>query len=176
MVRYCTSGLLYFTSQRRVKCSPQVQCLTILHSTPCNDNFIIIILTPKEMAYNSGNPGGAVMVELQDHSCRFTSVIGNTTIAELESTPKDSDLVGGASSPCTWSTSAAKAQREFGLFGVTSATVRAFLLGAALYTTAHYKNTACKTSSRTAVAKQTGPFLAVSMHVSKRPLLRMRSS
>ena len=33
--------------------------------------------------------------------CRFTSVIGNTTIAELESTPKDSDLVGGASSPCT---------------------------------------------------------------------------
>ena len=30
-------------------------------------------------------------------SCRFTSVIGNTTIAELESTPKDSDLVGGAS-------------------------------------------------------------------------------
>ena len=68
---------------------------------------------------------------------------------------------------------AAKAQREFGLFGVTSATVRALLLGAALYTTAHYKNTACKTSSRTTVAKQTGSFLAVSMHVSKRPLLRM---
>ena len=44
MVRYCTSGLLYFTSQRRVKYSPQVQCLTILHSTPCNDKFIIIIL------------------------------------------------------------------------------------------------------------------------------------
>ena len=34
---------------------------------------------------------------------------------------------------------AAKVQREFGLFGVTSATVIAFLLGAALYTTAHYK-------------------------------------
>ena len=31
--------------------------------------------------------------------CRFTSVIGNTTIEELESTPKDSDLVGGACSP-----------------------------------------------------------------------------
>ena len=44
---------------------------------------------------------------------------------------------------------AAKAQREFGLFGVTSAIVRALLLGAALYTTTHYKNTACKTSSRT---------------------------
>ena len=28
----------------------------------------------------------------------------------------------------------------------------------------------------TAVAKQTGSFLAVSMHVSKRPLMRMRSS
>ena len=41
MVRYCTSGLLYFTSQRRVKYSPQVQCLTILHSTICNDKFII---------------------------------------------------------------------------------------------------------------------------------------
>ena len=26
---------------------------------------------------------------------------GNTTLAELESTPKDFDLVGGASSPCT---------------------------------------------------------------------------
>ena len=64
------------------------------------------------------------MVELHDHSCRFTSVIGNTTIAELETTPKDSDLVGGASSPCTWCTvTVAKAQREFGLFGVTSATV-----------------------------------------------------
>ena len=58
--------------------------------------------------------------------CRFTSVIGNTTIAELESTPKDSDLVGGASSPYVYLT-ASKAQREFGLFGVTSATVRAFL-------------------------------------------------
>ena len=50
--------------------------------------------------------------------CHFTSVIGNTTIAELESTPKDSDLVGGASSP-----DRREAQREFGLFGVTSATV-----------------------------------------------------
>ena len=39
MVRYCTSGLLYFTSQRRVKYSPQVQCLTIYHSTPCNDTY-----------------------------------------------------------------------------------------------------------------------------------------
>ena len=69
--------------------------------------------------------------------CRFTSVIGNTTIAELESTPKDSDLVGR----CQFSVyvTAAKVQREFGLFGVTSATVIAFLLGAALYTTAHYK-------------------------------------
>ena len=38
MVRcYCTSGLLYFTSQQRVKYSPQVQCLTILHSSSCND-------------------------------------------------------------------------------------------------------------------------------------------
>ena len=100
-------------------------------------------------------------------------MIGNTTITELESTPKDSDLVDGASSMYV---TAAKAQCEFRLFGVTSVTVRAFLLGAALYTTAHYKNTACKTSSRTAVAKQTGSFLAVSMHVSKRPLLRMRSS
>ena len=71
--------------------------------------------------------------------CLFTSVIGNTTIAELESTPKDSDLVGGASSPYVYVT-AAKAQREFGLFGVTSATARDLLLGAALYTTAHYKN------------------------------------
>ena len=55
----------------------------------------MINLTPKEMA-------GADMVELHDH-CRITSVIGNTTIAELESMPKDSDLVGGASSPavCT---------------------------------------------------------------------------
>ena len=69
-------------------------------------------------------------------------------------------FVGGASSPCTYVT-ATKAQREFGLFGVTSATVRTFLLGAALYTFAHYKDTACITSSRTAVAKQTGSFLAV---------------
>ena len=88
-------------------------------------------------------------------------MIGNTTLAELESSPKDSDLVGGASSTCTYLT-AAKAQREFGLFGVTSATVRTFLLRAAVYTTAHYKDNACKTSSRTAVAQQTGSFLAVS--------------
>ena len=66
-------------------------------------------------------------------------MIGNTTLAELESTPKDSDLVGGASSPTT-----AKAQREFGLFGVTSETVIAFLLEAALYTTAHYKDMAVR--------------------------------
>ena len=83
--------------------------------------------------------------------CRFTSVIGNTTIAELESTPKDSDLVGGARSPCKHRyltfrrlniygvSDRREVQREFGLFGVTSATVIAFLLGAALYTTAHYK-------------------------------------
>ena len=56
--------------------------------------------------------------------CLFTSVIGNTTIAEP---PKDSDLVGGASSPYVYVT-AAKAQREFGLFGVTSATARDLLL------------------------------------------------
>ena len=69
MVRYCTSGLLYFTSQRRVKYSPQVQCLTIilLHSTPCNDKFIIIILTPKEMATTVATWAGAAMVELHDH-------------------------------------------------------------------------------------------------------------
>ena len=66
MVRYCTSGLLYFTSQRRVKYSPQVQCLTILHSTPCNDNyiFIIIILTPKEMATTVATRAGAAMMEV----------------------------------------------------------------------------------------------------------------
>ena len=81
-------------------------------------------------------------------------------LVELELTPKDSDFVGGAISPCTYVT-AAKAQRKFGLFGVTSATVRTFLLGAALYTTAHYKDTACMTSSRTAVAKQTSSFLVV---------------
>ena len=52
----------------------------------------------------------------------ITSVFGNKTLAELESTPKDSDLVGGTTSPCIYVT-AAKAQREFGLFGVTSATV-----------------------------------------------------
>ena len=65
MVRYCTSGLLYFTrmSQRRVKYSPQVQCLTILHSTPYNDN----ILTPKEMAITVATRAGAAMVELHDH-------------------------------------------------------------------------------------------------------------
>ena len=52
MVRYCTSGLLYFTSQRRVKYSPQVQCLTILHSTPCNDKFI----NTKRDGYNMWQP------------------------------------------------------------------------------------------------------------------------
>ena len=62
MVRYCTSGLLYFTSQRRVKYSPQVQCLTILHSTPCNDKFII--LSPKEMATTVATRAGAAMVEV----------------------------------------------------------------------------------------------------------------
>ena len=32
--------------------------------------------------------------------CKYFSVIGNTTLVELESDmPKDSDLVGGASSP-----------------------------------------------------------------------------
>ena len=67
MVRYCTSGLLYFTSQRRVKYSPQVQYLTILHSTPCNDNF----LTPKEMATTVATWAGAAMVELHDHSMPF---------------------------------------------------------------------------------------------------------
>ena len=64
MVRYCTSGLLYFTSQRRVKYSPQVQCLTILHSIPCNDKFIIIILTPKEMATTLATQAGTALVEL----------------------------------------------------------------------------------------------------------------
>ena len=62
MVRYCTSGLLYFTSLWRVKYSPQVQCLTILHSTTCNDKFIIIILTPKEMATTVATRAGAAMV------------------------------------------------------------------------------------------------------------------
>ena len=71
--------------------------------------------------------------------CRFTSVIGNTTIAELESTPKDSDLDPRGRCQFSVYVTAAKVQREFGLFGVTSATVIAFLLGAALYTTAHYK-------------------------------------
>ena len=55
MVRYCTSGLLYFTSQRRVKYSPQVQCLTILHSTPCMIN--LLYTNTKRDGYNSGNPG-----------------------------------------------------------------------------------------------------------------------
>ena len=64
MVRYCTSGLLYFTSQRRVIYSPQVQCLTILHSTPCDDKFIKIILTPKEMATTVATRAGAAMVEV----------------------------------------------------------------------------------------------------------------
>ena len=58
MVRYCTSGLLYFTSQRRVKYSPQVQCLTILHSTPCNDKFT----NTKRDGYNIGNPAGAAII------------------------------------------------------------------------------------------------------------------
>ena len=63
MVRYCTSGLLYFTSQRQVKYSPQVQCLTILHSTPCNDKFTI---SPKEMAIHAtlATRARAAMVEL----------------------------------------------------------------------------------------------------------------
>ena len=60
MVRYCTSGLLYFTSQRRVIYSPQVQCLTILHSTPCNDK----LLTPKEMVTTVVTQAGTAMVEL----------------------------------------------------------------------------------------------------------------
>ena len=103
MVRYCTSGLLYFTSQRRVKYSPQVQCLTILY-TPPHAMIHLLYINTKRDDYNSGNPGrssygGGCMIIAKP--CRFTSVIGNTTIAELESTPKDSDLVGGASSPCT---------------------------------------------------------------------------
>ena len=80
---------------------------------------------------------------------------GKTTLAKLES--MGARLVGARRYQFSVYVIAAKAQCEFGLFGVTSATVRAFLLGATLYTTAHYKNTACKTSSRTAVAKQTRP-------------------
>ena len=52
------------------------------------------------MATTVATRAGAAMMIIAK-PCRFTSVIGNTTIAELESTPKDSDLVGGASSPCT---------------------------------------------------------------------------
>ena len=57
MVRHCTCGL-YFTRRWLVKYRSQMQCLTILHSSSCNDNI---------------------------HD------------TNTKSTPKDSDLVGGAS-------------------------------------------------------------------------------
>ena len=58
IVRYCTSGLLYFTSQRRVKYSPQVQCLTIilLHSSPCN----VIYINNNRDGHGIDNPGAAM--------------------------------------------------------------------------------------------------------------------
>ena len=61
MVRYCMSGLLYFTSQQRVKYSLQVQCLTILHSTPCNDYNTN---TKRQMATTLATRAEAAMVEL----------------------------------------------------------------------------------------------------------------
>ena len=60
MVRYCTSGLLYFTRRWLVKYSPQVQYLTILHSSSCNDNNYT---NTKRDDHNIGNLGAA-MVEL----------------------------------------------------------------------------------------------------------------
>ena len=52
--------------------------------------------------YDISNPGAAMVESNMSHAdVSITLVIGNTTLAELESTPKDSDLVGGASSPCT---------------------------------------------------------------------------
>ena len=52
---------------------------------------------PIRGGYNIGNPGAAMEREYSHAVYLITSVIGNTTLAELESTPKDSDLVGGTS-------------------------------------------------------------------------------
>ena len=66
------------------------------------------------------------------------------TLAELElETLKDSDVVGGASS--LYRHKSYVDYTMLTLFGMTSTTVRAILPGAALYTTTHYKDTACKT-------------------------------
>ena len=60
MVRYCTSGLLYFTSQWRVKCSPQVQCLTILHSSHAMINLLLIINNTAKGRLGRGPAGWAM--------------------------------------------------------------------------------------------------------------------
>ena len=79
-----------------------------------------------------------------------TSMIGNTIVAELAlEMLRDSDLVGGASSLYIIIIIPPRPHClcKVGLFSVTSATVRDFLLRASLYTTTHYKDTACKTTS-----------------------------
>ena len=154
------------------------KCNVSPYYTPPHAMINLLYTNTKRDGYNSSNPGrssydgGCMIIAIKP--CRFTSVIGNMTIAELESTPKDSDFVGGASSPCTWP------PRKHNASSACSAW-RARLWEPSFSEPPYTqplttKNTACKTSSRTAIAKQTGSFLAVSMHVSKRPLLRMRSS
>ena len=93
--------------------------------------------------------------------CRFTSVIGNTTIAELESTPKDSDLVGGAS-PYVYIRDRRESTTRVRLVRRDERDCESLPSRSRPIHNRSLQNTACKTSSRTAVAKQTGSFLAVS--------------
>ena len=92
MVRYCTSGLLYFTSQQQVKYSSQVKCNVSPYYTPPHAMINLLCTNTKRDGYNIGNPGAAIV---HCHADVSTLVIGNTTLAELESTPKDSDLLHG---------------------------------------------------------------------------------
>ena len=116
----------------------------------------MINLTPKEMATTLATRAGAAMVEL---------IIAPYHFGDWEYDPSGIGIDAKRlwlRGWCHFSVYVCDCcESKFGLFGVTSATVRTFLLGAALYTTAHYKDTACMTSSRTAVAKQTSSFLVI---------------
>ena len=81
--------------------------------------------------------------------CRFTSVIGNTTIAELESTPKDSDLVGGASSPYVRVRDRLESTTRVRLVRRDERDCESLPSRSRPIHNRSLQNTACKTSSRT---------------------------